>query len=389
MIDRGWADADRLFDGDRDWIEELRCLITIPELAEAMGIQIHARGLTCPSPDHYQSGHSAPAWTYWGSSDGIERWKCGGCGLGGDLFDYVIYAGEAEDFAAAADVVADVIEGMPLSSTRQQGIPRNRERHPEDPDRLRPVRSPEGIKECAQYCADRGWGEWDYKRQRLSFDPLPASRWAFLRDDSGFWLRVYADDERSWWQDRALSGQCRPDGEAWRWRSPYDRDTCLFVWEPDYIERRTWVERSSIYGNFRRSKEIDHTPVVPPLTLVVEGASDFVTAVTAQRCLALGERFSVLGLPGAGMSDRLEIRDDWAVLLDNDEAGERARERLDAEQPTVRHLWVSAEYNDLSEWWRALGSDMGPPPPWERRRSWITELREALTPDNETEEDSS
>ena len=235
---------------ERDEIEELRCLITIPEVAAALGVQIHVDGLTCPDPGHHQTGHSAPASSFYGD-DGIERWKCHGCGAYGDLFDYVIAAGEADDFAGAVAVVEESIEGTPRSVSRP--IPRYQARDPEDPDWRRPVRSREGIAECEAYCVDRGWS--------ALVETLGRDRFSFRWDD-GYWLRLLAHNDPPrlmpegecfdcladgqehvhvfvpWWQDRALSGQRRPDGEEWRWRSPAGRGTQLFTWQPDYVTKR-------------------------------------------------------------------------------------------------------------------------------------------------------
>jgi hypothetical protein len=376
----GWHAAEDLFDEDRHEIEALRCQITIPEVADALGRQIHATGLTCPSPEHHQSGRDAPAWTFYGS-DGVERWKCGGCDIGGDLFAFVQVA-ESCAFPDAVEVVATILVAAPRLVT---AIPRYPSRHPEDPDRLRPVRSAEGIEECAQYCLVRGWGRWE--EGRLSLDPLARDRWSFVFGDDGYWLRLYSDDTRQWWQERALDGQLDRDGQPYRWRSPYGRPSQLFTWEPLYIERRK-VAQTDYKRMTRRTvtAEVDHTPAVAPLVLGVEGASDFLTAVVAQGDLDIGQRFTVVGLPGAGRTDLLADRDDWAVITDNDEAGERARVRIDAEQ-RVRHLYVAEQYEDLSQWWQDIATAGGKPPPWVRRRQWINQLREALTSPHQSEEE--
>ena len=97
--------AERLFDeqwsDDREDIEEVRAGVTIEGVAEALGKQIHADGLTCPYPDHHQTGHSAPASTFEGRH-GIERWHCHRCVRGGDVFDYVIAAGDPRDVQPCA-----------------------------------------------------------------------------------------------------------------------------------------------------------------------------------------------------------------------------------------------------------------------------------------------
>jgi hypothetical protein len=113
-----WQHARRLFAAERHEVEVLRSRLTVPDLADALGVQIHRPpGLTCPSLDHDQTGQPAPAWAWWGA-DGVERWHCSVCDIGGDLFAYVIAAGQAESFAEAVEVVAEVIEAAPLPVRR-------------------------------------------------------------------------------------------------------------------------------------------------------------------------------------------------------------------------------------------------------------------------------
>lgn len=398
---RGWDAAQRLFAEERYEIEDLRCQITIPDLADALEVQIHPPpGLTCPSPDHYQTGDSAPASTWW-DDGGIERWWCHACDIGGDLFDFVTVRGLADDFAGAMEVVASVVDGAPHSpGVHARPVPRYHDKHQEDPERLGRVRTAEGIEECEQYCASRGWD---------LLDLLGRHRWAYMYGDGGYWLRIYSDEWRTWWQDRALDGQTNSDGTPWRWRSPAGRVSQLFVWEPTYIERVKRIEKGEHprHGPWRRkvTDEIDHTPAVPPLVLVVEGASDFVTAVVAQSWLDIGQRFHVVALPGVSNYRLLDFRSDWAVLLDNDEAGDQARQNIDADQEMpVRHLFVPEPFKDLSEsWsdgiavcdryrdeWDLLDEhDRRPIPPWwDQRRQrigqWINQLREALNPPDDT-----
>ena len=57
----GWYEAERLFDADDEWIEDVRASVSIGDLSEALGVQVHDDGLTCPVPSHHQSGASAPA----------------------------------------------------------------------------------------------------------------------------------------------------------------------------------------------------------------------------------------------------------------------------------------------------------------------------------------
>lgn len=352
----GWDASDAMFSADRSEIEELREAVSILDVAEQIDVQIHDAGpdgrrLTCPAHPG-QTGASAPAWIFTGA-EGRELWSCGDCHASGDVYSYIVEAGHAENFREAVEVLRDLVDSRPSSARRSRPSRVARRLPPEDPARLVPVRSAEGLAAGHAYLRSRGWE---------AIDSLGRRRWALLADPAGaMWLRVFCDDERVWWQDRAVDGQQRADGTPWRWRSPAGRRTELFEWEPNYVERveRYTREHDHRGGRARRVKlvsEIDRTPDPLPPALVVEGASDFVTAVCAQAGLGWAERFPVVAIPGTASTGLLGTSHEFVVMLDNDPAGERARTAIDEDRaaegaPSARHAYVPGPFADLSDWW--------------------------------------
>jgi hypothetical protein len=346
-IARGWEGVDKLNQQFRSERDEVLADVSIEELSVALGVQVHDSGLTCPIPDHHQRGRDAPA-SVFVSDEGIERWWCHSCHEGGTAIDFVLLAGFAENYHEALDVLRDQ---EPSRAPRE----RTATRPPEDPNRRRPVRA--GWRECERWANGRGW------KPAVLSQQLGADRWGFVWDTASgeFFMRVFTDDDRVSWQDRAIPGE---DGA--RWRSAAGRRQLLYVWEPpaaeqDHAQRLLADKRQgAAWGPLWN----------PPRPLVVEGASDFLTAVVAQHVVGPWRSpFTVVGLPGAGRTALMTQRDDWVVLLDNDDAGRAARKRIDTEQAArVRHLYVPAPHNDLNDWWCATR-------PRDRRR-WIDDLIE-------------
>lgn len=366
MITRGWEGAARFRYEYEDERVEVLSAVSILGVAEALGVQIHPPpGLTCPDPAHgHQTGRDAPASVFVGA-EGYELWKCHGCGAAGTAIDYVLRAGGAESYAEALEVLQELAIS-PAAALGHHAVSRYRTT-PEDPDRCSPVRDAALRSTCEQWCAARQWYP--------GLETLLRGQWSFVQDWRGLWLRLHADADRSgWWQDRAIGGQCKPDGEPWRWRFPAGRSPELTVWEPSYVESvRREVRDQKRLTRYRVREELDHTPAVPPRPLVVEGGSDLITTVAAQEYLPIARRFVVVALPGAGRSDLLADRDDWTVLVDNDDAGDRCRDAIDAAHCGVRHLEVPAPFQDCSEWWASIHHlDRA------GRDRWINELRDAL-----------
>lgn len=318
----GWDAADALHRRDRHEIEVLRAAIAIPDVAEALGVQIHDRGLTCPVPEHHQTGLSAPAWAWWGD-DGIERWHCGGCGAGGDVFEYVLAAEQADDFAEAVEVIRDLTGDVAITTLAQPPRPTRRtgSRPPEDRRRRNWVTSPKVLAACRRWASDRGWDV------SLLAAMLGPDQIGFVWDErlEEPFLRVYAGRRRASWQDRAIHG----GGDGPKWRSAAGRAQAAFEYWPAPAAGRP---------------------------LAVEGAADWLTLVMAQEPLPIAERFEVCGLPGAGRGGLLLYqRQGWVVILDNDDAGVAGRERIDATQAApVRHLYLPPEFHDINDLWMTL-----------------------------------
>jgi hypothetical protein len=328
----GWADADRIHQHDRDEIEVLRAAMSIIEVAEALGVQIHADPpprITCPEPGHVQSGDSAPAWVYIGDS-GTERWHCS-CGAGGDVFGYVVTAERADDFREALEVIRDLAAQVEVTERERPAARRQASSMPPERRGRRPrVTSPTVLRECHRWAEDRGWD------LSVVTSMLGPDRVEFVWDEvwESPFLRVYTDDRRTSWQDRGV-------GDGPKWRSAHGRTQHVFLYEPDRSAGRP---------------------------LVVEGAADWLTVVVAQH--DLDERFEAWGLPGAGRGGLLPQRPHWCVVLDNDDAGLAGRALIDETQiEPVRHIYLPTEFHDINDVWTALTR--------RERAEWIHELTDA------------
>ena len=240
-------------------------------------------------------------------------WWCHGCGRGGDVFEFVLTTGHAESFIDAVEFVESLSGNLPPRRERPKFS-----RPPEDPERLVRVRSEHGLAECNAYLERRGLAR---------LDDVMHGGFEFRVKGDEYVLRVLTvdDDEKTWWQDRVIS-------EAGsRWRSPAGHPLQLFVWTPSYFVRRK--VRSEVHRSGFENRTVSVAPDPLPLRLVVEGGTDFLTAVAAQADLPLERRFAVLGLPGTASVSLLDGLSNLALMFDNDDAG-RVRQGTGRRRPS-------------------------------------------------------
>jgi hypothetical protein len=321
----GWGAAEAMADQDLAERDELLAGIEIIDIAEQLRIQVHTKGLTCPAPDHLQSGASSPCSTSWKPGD-IQVFCCHGCDIGGTAIDYLIEADEVETVGEALAWLADFEPSSRAQRARRSTKPAY---PPEDPHR-RPAARRDAVKDFKAYFARRGWDV-----EVLTHALGERMRWVEDTDSGERLVQVFTDDALNSWQTKSITA-------GGPWRSAAGRKQKLFTFEPPF----NWPPSA-------RELEVFGLPP-SPRPLIVEGASDFLTAITAQGNRGGITAYEVVALPGAGRTRLLDDRDDWCAILDNDPAGRAARERLDEEQEGVKHLYVPSRFNDLNDWWCAV-----------------------------------
>lgn len=290
----------------------------------------------CPSPDHQDR---TPSFTVDTES---RRWRCWSqCGRSGDVIELV----EWLDGLSTGDAIAHLGRRYGLEPDTGHDRPRPRKAPPSRPpvrvvtpatDTGQPHPDPEKAERLLDAFLDRrGWSRETADAVGLSvvLDPWgkPRIRFPFRRGED---VLV--------WQDRALL-----DGQAPKWLTP--SGATLYPFGLETLERFT--------------EDLSTCPVCPvveaPAVWVVEGPADAVTLRNIWPDIA------ALGIPGTE-----SWKDHYAaalaglpvvVVADNDPAGEKLREEvnaalLDAEAVPV-NVKVPEDYNDLSEWYSAAGME--------------------------------
>ena len=318
----------------------------------------------CPSPNHAQTGRTPPVGVF-RDRNGLERWHCHGCGVGGTAIDLLL-ATTTLDLRGAIEALAartGVGDEQPM-----RRVPRRAPLRPSEPPR---VSDAAGLRSFVDDCAKRLWTpqgrgvlHWLTQSRRIPEDVLRANR-------------IGADPGRR--------HQPRPDGmpaAGWAVVLPIlDSDQPVFAQlrvlsKPG--RQRYLNARSDLAPNPRLGI---YQPAQPSgsCTLITEGVLDALSAAAAgQRGAALlgaaipepDERNPAAQTLGTRLA---RLPQPVITALDADTAGALATERLHRMlahhgiTPVALHL--PAGVKDLNEW-------MQHTPEW--RCAVEAELRTAL-----------
>lgn len=271
----------------------------------------------CPvhRPGHATSAH-CHRWP-----DGRWTFNCYRCGIGPvDVIDLLISMGEEPDRGAAIRSLADDL-GTQGIEVRQPRCRVNQNEAPVQPLETEPdrrIESHEGDRLLAEYAASRFWSIETCKA--LDLHAVVRNGQARIRHPFKAGGRLYGA------QDRSLNGS-NP-----KWLTT--AGSTLVPFNLDGLDNA-----------------VDHRNLVN----IVEGPADAITLLDV-----FGLSFPVIGIPGAGnwkpswtsaMSGLVVV-----IIADNDDAGEKMRERISVELGPVAQLYVPDEYGDVDEWRRGAPS---------------------------------
>jgi DNA primase len=268
-------------------------------------------GWPCPNPAHAQSGATPPVSI--GVVDGRQLWNCHGCGAGGSAVDLLVLL----DGATQAEAFTMLRERVGVASPRPTPAPR-----------------PTPIADASRPFDDAGATLTAFLERR-GWRPEVADRFG-LHAVRGRDVRIRfpfcADDQVMTWQDRAITDQ------GPKFLAATGRPLCLYA--SDLAEELEAIERSRC-------------------AILLEGPPDVI---------ALAHAFpgGALALPGANNLRACRVGPtlaslDVIVAMDNDPAGEAAREALTTElhahRCRVAHLRYPDHVKDLDDWRRSLDCD--------------------------------
>jgi len=170
-----------------DWLGDVKERTTVPEVAEALGMEVRTRGgrqslAPCPVCGEDQRGHSTrdrrgPA----GTTQNLQGWRCFRCDAGGSVFDLVGYVllgrqpNGRDDFAALRTWFAE--RGWCYGDERdpRRPAPRKPLRKPAPRPPEQPARTPELVgdvaalwRRCRPVTDDPGVRAW---LERRGLDP--------------------------------------------------------------------------------------------------------------------------------------------------------------------------------------------------------------------------
>lgn len=304
-------------DIDLDRNELLRRVPVAGLLEELVGPPRHGKWC-CPNPDHFQTGRTPPV-----SVDNSRAlWRCHGCGLGGTAIDALVVAkgiSVAEAFASLRDLA-----GLRRTELTQANRGRSR------PAICSPETRSDAEEILAAFCRARGWLVDVAKRCGLH---AVTDRWGNPRIRFPYRRGGHVD----WHQDRA-TGDRSP-----KFVSPSGQPSA--IWAVD-------VERAAV------------TSHAEGVALVVEGPCD---GVALAHYADLEGYPAVFALPGTGSSGGLIARLDAAlaglrvaILVDEDDPGEKFRAKLHAELISAGLLIdvrVPPGAGDVDGWRRQLDLD--------------------------------
>ena len=306
-------------------------------------MQIHGSGLTCPNPDHDQSGPLRPRLDLY-RHDGLPAGSATPAGRAARPSTSCSLAGDAEDYRARST-------SWPPSTPWSRARAGRRASDSREPaDRRRPTR----------------WAAWSRRGWTLGAGPsMSCGRCSAgpSRCRRNWWTGFVGSrpvDVSIAWSARAglqvepvrrgrvltcgcgrhvstLGGRTAggdvPEGEP-RWRSPAGHRSHLFEWEPDYTTVKappdhTTTKRRIPQGGLHRG------PHPRPATSGARGGGGL--GLRQRRggpghWLRLPDRFSVVGLPGVWATSLLAEGRRYTFVFDNDDAGRAARERVDGHQ---------------------------------------------------------
>jgi len=283
----------------------------------------------CVMPSHSDSTPSLPVSTY----KGRARWKCFGCGAGGDYLDLV----EAVEGLSKREAIGKLRDSLGVSFTTSRPVsrapraPKPEQRKPlyvvtDDLERLPEAKARELLD---AYVTARGWPLATVERFRLAAVNFRGPR--VLHPLYGY---VNGKLELVSWQLR-LDLRLETTDERPKWWSKGGAPLTFYGIET--------LERDDLEG-----------------VVLVEGPADYITATLALESVG-AERWSVLGIVGAKNFGGLEplVRGlSVVVAFDNDENGtgdEAARKVAEALHRAIVRVRPARTDNDLTDAAKRLG----------------------------------
>lgn len=300
------------------------------------------RSWRCPNPAHSQTGRTPPVSIFTGRA-GRQRWHCHGCGEGGTAIDLAIRAGTAADVREAIEWLADRGGVLPDATAHLSRVARR----PAVPS---PPAGPDAD-------AVRAMAEYVQACAANLFIPEGRSVRRWLTDERAIPAEVLRSESVG--ADPGPVRLPRPEGLPRGFPAavfPVRVDGHVVFTQSRLIRHRDrrWLNPRSDLAPNPRVAVLGHTRGGKGPLVVTEGMLDGLSVVAGGHRAA-----ALLGATLATDETIDKIRrasEQVVVATDNDDAGRRARDNLQAGLAAhgvqVSELAIPERFNDLNDWHR-------------------------------------